>query len=89
MNIYYSAHFQKKLTKYEKKKDPLIRQKIKKALTQLTTDNLTKGIRLHKVTISGAEAWSVSLDLKIRLIFVYVEEGILLTDLGSHDEVYN
>lgn len=45
-------------------------------------------LRLHKVIRLGPGAWSVSINMKLRLIFVYRDYGILLIDIGDHDEVY-
>lgn len=89
MIFYYTEEFKKQLHTYEKRHDSTIREKIKKALRLLETKTLTKGLRLHKVTTKSGASWSISLDRKIRLLFVYVNEGILLMDLGSHKEVYN
>ena len=45
-------------------------------------------LRLHKITRAGIGAWSISVNMKLRLIFVYRDYGILLVDIGDHDEVY-
>jgi len=34
------------------------------------------------------EEWSISITDSIRVIFQYIPEGIVLTDIGTHDEVY-
>lgn len=45
-------------------------------------------LRLHKLQSSKLENWSISLDKKIRIIFIYQDYGILLINIGSHDQVY-
>ncbi len=45
-------------------------------------------LRLHKLQSNKLEAWSISVSLKLRLIFVYRDYGILLVDIGSHNQVY-
>jgi hypothetical protein len=45
------------------------------------------GLRLHKIG-AKEDAWSISVDLKLRILFVYRSYGILLVDIGTHDEVY-
>lgn len=88
MKISYTTNFQKVLVKFERKDDLRVRDKIKRALRILESGNIPKGLRLHKVTTRHGAAWSISLDMKTRLIFTYVEEGVLLMDLGSHSQVY-
>jgi len=45
-------------------------------------------LRLHKINAKGEQAWSISVDMKIRILFVYEKDGIVLVDIGTHDEVY-
>lgn len=45
-------------------------------------------LRLHKLESAQHENWSISIDRKIRIIFLYQEYGILLINIGTHDEVY-
>lgn len=33
-------------------------------------------------------SWSLSIDNDLRILFVYRDYGVLLVDLGGHDEVY-
>jgi addiction module RelE/StbE family toxin len=47
-----------------------------------------KPLKLHKLTGKGKDKWSISINRNIRLLFQYTDDGILLTDIGTHDEVY-
>ena len=45
-------------------------------------------LRLHKLSGTLHNRWSISLSRDLRVIFQYVNEGILLVDIGTHGEVY-
>jgi len=45
-------------------------------------------LRLHKVSGKRISSWSVTITYKVRVLFVLRKKSILLTDIGSHDEVY-
>ena len=32
--------------------------------------------------------WSISIKGNLRIIFEYIENGIILLDIGTHDDVY-
>jgi addiction module RelE/StbE family toxin len=87
MNVYISRHARNKLKKLLKGNPKLsdqLDQKLKLFLGQPTHPSL----RLHKLTGRKLQEWSISIDEDLRLIFQYVEDGILVVDLGSHDKVY-
>jgi len=86
MTIRYSRVFSIKMEKL-KKRDVLIEKKINRQLLLLASNPRHPSLRLHK--ISGKyEAWSIGVDMRLRILFVYREYGILMADIGSHDEVY-
>ena len=88
MKVGYSKRFINNLKKTEKR-DPAIRNKLKKVVRQLQSGSHSKGMRLHKISTNEYEAWSVSLDMKMRALFIYVPEGIIFVNIGTHDEVYS
>jgi len=47
-------------------------------------------LRLHKLKGELKEYYSVSVDKNYRIIleFMITEQGVILLDIGSHDEVY-
>jgi addiction module RelE/StbE family toxin len=48
-----------------------------------------KTLKTHKLSGKLEELWGFSLNFEIRIIFFYSENNkVVLTDIGSHDEVY-
>lgn len=87
MSIYTAKNFDrayKKLTKNNFK----LKTEIKFALSILSLDDSDARLRKHKLVSKKNQEWSVSANHKIRIIFSYDGEDIILTNLGSHDEVY-
>ena len=87
MNIHLSSGF---LRDYRKllKKNPQLKIKIAEKLSLFENNPNHPSLRLHKLQGKMIIDWSISIALDLRLVFVYVEDGILLVDIGSHDEVY-
>lgn len=86
MVIKYSSSFATKLERL-KKKNSRLAGKVGDKLRILMVNPRHPSLRLHK--ISGKyEAWSISVDMSLRVLFVYTEYGILLVDIGTHEEVY-
>ena len=87
--IYFTEKYEKIAKKFFKK-HPDLKQKYKKTLKLLATDPFHPSLRLHKLQGNLKEYYSVSLDLKTRIIldFVIIENKIYLIDIGTHDEVY-
>lgn len=86
MEIRYSSNFDKKLENLAKKR-PEILKKVDQKLKMLLMDRRHPSLRLHKIG-SKHDSWSVSVDMGLRVLFIYKEYGILMVDIGSHDEVY-
>jgi mRNA-degrading endonuclease YafQ of YafQ-DinJ toxin-antitoxin module len=86
MIIYLDPYFLKvsqKLVKKNPQLKPIIINKIK-----ILKDNPKhQSLRLHKLSGKN-QHWSISVNQNIRIIFIYVKEGILVTDIGSHNQVY-
>jgi addiction module RelE/StbE family toxin len=87
MNILSSSYFQKKYKKIVKK-DPHLIELIEKKFILLQSAPTHPSLRLHKLTGKLTDSWSISIRTNLRIIFQYVENDILLTNIGSHDEVY-
>ena len=45
-------------------------------------------LRLHKLEGGPHEDWSISIEKDIRILFSYVKDGIVLVDVGKHDDIY-
>ena len=71
-----------------KKGDSTLELKIDKKLNMLISYPGHNSLRLHKITTRKGVAWSISVDMKLRILFMYRDYGILLIDMGSHDQVY-
>ena len=87
MKIYYSEKFRKKFKKLVASNIKLSREVQTKILV-LGSHPTHNSLRLHKLSGSLCDAWSISINRSFRVIFQYVKEGVLLIDLGTHDEVY-
>lgn len=87
MQILPSVYFAQKIRKLAKKNSPLAR-KLDVKLQLLLNDPRHRSLRLHKLTGEHKDQWSISIDKSNRLLFQYVPDGILLVDIGTHDEVY-
>ncbi len=87
MTIHETSNFSKRIEKLTKR-NPRLRQKIDKKLQLLVTDSGNNSLRLHKIDGKEDSIWSISIDMKLRILFTYVENGILIFDIGTHDEVY-
>lgn len=86
MTIYSTSSFQKKYQKLAAKQRRLS-QVVDDKIELFTVNPQHPSLRLHKLS-GQLEQWSISVKQDLRLIFQYVDDGILLVDLGSHDEVY-
>ena len=87
MEIRSTVEFEARLTKLCHRNKRL-REKIDNKLRVLLHFPKHPSLRLHKLKSSKVEDWSVSVDRKIRIIFNYRDYGILLVNIGSHDQVY-
>jgi mRNA-degrading endonuclease YafQ of YafQ-DinJ toxin-antitoxin module len=86
MEIKTSSGFEEKVEKLCRKNKPLGRL-IDQKLRILSVFPKHPSLRLHKIE-SKFDAWSISVNPKLRILFVYRSYGILLVDIGSHDQVY-
>ena len=87
MNIYVSSSYIKSHRRLTKKNPQLV-EKIKEKVSLFQIDPTYPSLRLHKLAGKEIEQWSISISSNIRVVFQYTTDGILLTDIGSHDEVY-
>ena len=88
-NITRTDEYFKKSLKFFKK-HPEMLSKYENTLILLSANPHHPSLRLHKLQGNLKEFYSVSLDLKYRIIldFIIVDEVIILLDIGTHDEVY-
>ena len=87
MIIKQSPDFIKKLNKLTNKNSQLeIKIESKLKLFLLNQDH--NSLRLHKIKSKAIDMWSISIDMNLRIMFMYRDYGVLLVDIGGHDEVY-
>lgn len=70
------------------KKNNSLSSKIDDTIRMLASNPNHPSLRLHKIHNKPRDSWSISVDMKTRIIFIYEEYGILLVNIGSHDQVY-
>lgn len=85
MNIYYSDSFQKELDKLFRK-DKKYREKVRKTIGLMWFEIKHPSLRIHKLKDLGV--YSVSVDMKMRIIFNMEDGEITLLHIGTHGQVY-
>ena len=78
------------LRKYKKltKKNPHLAQILDEKFALFDRNPKHQSLRLHKLSGKKTEQRSITIKGNLRVIFQYINEGILVVDIGSHDEVY-
>ncbi|MCR4264236.1 MAG: type II toxin-antitoxin system RelE/ParE family toxin [Candidatus Roizmanbacteria bacterium] len=87
MNIDSSPFFKKRLKKIVKKNISLANT-IDKQLKLLNIQPGHPSLNLHKINDLDRNLWSITVKGNLRILFKYSGEGIILTNIGNHDEVY-
>lgn len=87
MKVFPSSYFLKKSKKLFKKR-PYLKNKVELKLKTFVITPNHPSLGLHKLKGELREAWGITVESNLRIIFVYVSEGVLLVSIGSHDEVY-
>jgi len=80
-----SAKFQKDLKKILSKQ-PNLKFAIKKTLKQVRKNITHPSLRLHK--LQGQSFWSISVNMKLRIILHQEKGKLYLLRVGPHDQVY-
>jgi len=87
MNLHFSSGYIKAYQKIIKKR-PHLHKKVKEKLKILSQNPRRPSLRLHKLEGGSYKNWSISIEKDVRILFSYVKDGIILVDIGKHDEVY-
>lgn len=87
MNVYLSRNFTKAFNKLTKN-NLLLKEKIKEKIKLFINNPKHPSLKLHKLKGKMVEDWSFSVASDLRVVLTYVDDGVLLVDIGSHDEVY-
>lgn len=85
MNVVPSLRFEKELKRLVKQDGRYV-QRVIKCMNILGADINHPSLRLHK--LAGMEIYSISVDMKMRILIQFDEKDIHLLRIGTHDEVY-
>lgn len=95
--IKFSPDLSKKLEQI-KLRDLKLFTRIQRKLELFQSDPKHPSLRLHKVTREVKNAWSISINKSIRILYTDLEEdlfsegkqshGLYFFEIGTHDEVY-
>ncbi len=76
------------------KKNPKLKLAIADTLKLLQKDPFASKLETHKLKGKLSGSWACTVDYDLRIVFDFVkssvgkEDDILLSDIGTHDEVY-
>lgn len=93
MNIYWTSSF-KRGYKKAVNKHPALKSDILKTLRELKENPFSINLKTHKLKGELEGSYACSVGFNLRIVFNLVENqvskatGILLIDIGAHDEVY-
>lgn len=87
MKIFLSSAYTKSFRKL-KKKHPQIIPKIKENIALFNLNPTHPSLRLHKLQGKKLSLWSFWIKEDLRITFIYVSEGVLFINIGTHKEVY-
>jgi addiction module RelE/StbE family toxin len=88
MKIYLSANYLKAHKKIVKK-NPQLNKTIKNKLQVFLKNPNHPSLKLHKLKGKKIDLWSLTIKPDLKIIFIYYKNSeIILTDIGSHNQVY-
>lgn len=88
MKAKFSPFVQKTITQIYKN-DRKLAQKIQKQIVLFESNPKHPSLRLHKLSGTLDNMWSLSVTLSIRMVFRLIDkETAYFVDIGTHDEVY-
>lgn len=87
MKILLSSAYLKSFRKL-KKKNPQIISTIKEKIALFKLNPTHLSLRLHKLQGKKLSLWSFWIKADLRITFIYVSEGVLFINIGTHREVY-
>lgn len=87
MQLIFTQDVKNKLRKIKSKK-PKSSEKIYKKLKLFIDNPQHPSLRNHKLKGNLKDAWSISIEKDLRMLYCFDEVGIIFFDIGTHDEVY-
>ncbi|MBI2405120.1 type II toxin-antitoxin system mRNA interferase toxin, RelE/StbE family [Candidatus Gottesmanbacteria bacterium] len=88
MKAKFSPFVQRTITQIYKK-DRKLAKKIQRQIFLFETNPKHPSLRLHKLSGTFDNMWSLSITLSIRMVYRLINQKIAyFVDIGTHDEVY-
>ena len=88
MNAKFSPSIQKELKKIQQK-DKKLANRIEKQIALFEEDPKHPSLRIHKLSGTMENMWSISITMNIRMIYVLLDQSsAIFVKIGTHDEVY-
>ncbi len=89
IKIVSTGRYEKSLEKF-KKQHPELKNQYAKTLFLLEENPFHPSLRLHKLQGNLQEFYSVSINMKYRILldFIIQDDQIILLDIGNHDYLY-
>lgn len=78
----------KRYLKRLKRKDRNLLIRVKKQFLLFATNPRHPSLRTHKLLGKTENVWSISIGLKLRILYLVREGGFYFLDIDPHDEVY-
>ncbi len=89
MKAKFSPLIQKEIIKIAKK-DKKLAHRIEKQIALFEEDPKHPSLRVHKLTGSMKNMWSISITMNIRMVYLLIEEDYaLFVKIGTHNQVYS
>ena len=87
MKIHFSTRF---IALHQKliKRRPSVKTAFERAMLLLQEDMRVPSLKVHKLSGKLEDRWAFSLTYDLRVIFQLEKDTIILTHIGTHDEVY-
>lgn len=88
MKAKFSLFVQKEIVKLQQK-DKNLARRLEKQIKLFESNPKHPSLRLHKLTASTENVWSISITMSIRMLYRILDDDIAyFFDIGTHDEVY-
>lgn len=87
MKFFLSSEVKRKLRDINRK-SPKLSEKIRKKLELFVGNPKHPSLRNHKLKGNLKDAWSISIEKDLRMLYYFDEEGVIFFDIGTHDQVY-
>lgn len=84
----FSPHVQDEIIKIQKN-DKKLAKRIQKQIALFEENPKHPSLRLHKLTGSQDNVWSISISKSLRMLYrILDEDSAYFFDIGTHDQVY-